>query len=71
MRPLAVDKEIIGIAWNAATIRRLQPRALGSLEKTRKVIEEIGKFSLPVPGFSSLTVAVKEQAATPETDSIS
>lgn len=71
LRPLAVDKEVIGMAWGAATARRLQPRALGSLEETRKVLEEVGGFSIPAPKWASDSIegTVKEQAAATKKDS--
>jgi len=43
LRALARHKEIVGIAWKAATVRRLQPRTAGSLAEFRKLLATVAE----------------------------
>lgn len=63
LRPLAKDREIIDIAWSAATARRLQPRVIGSLEETRKLLEEVSGTPIPVPKWASDVLPTNVQEA--------
>ncbi len=63
--PLAQNREIVGLAWKAATTRELQPRTVGSLKRSREALARVAgtEEHLPVPQWWS---AVSENGETAE-----
>jgi len=62
--PLARDREIVGMAWKAATARELQPRTTGSLKQNREVLARVAATDehLPLPEWWAFATASEETA---------
>ena len=62
--PLIKDREIVGIAWKAATVRELQPRTAGSLKQNREVLAQVAATDehLSLPEWWAIATAREETA---------
>jgi len=66
--PLAENREIVGLAWKAATTSELQPRTVGSLRKSRDILAHVAGTDehLPLPywwsGVAETATAAERQS---------
>ena len=69
---LAKNQEIVGLAWRAATARRLQPRALGSLRDDRETLARIAgtEEHLPLPVWWSEMLGMDSHQADPSAETV-
>jgi hypothetical protein len=61
---LAADREIVGMAWKAATARELQPRTSGSLNQNRRILAEVAGTDehLPLPEWWTIEAPTEDAA---------
>lgn len=68
--PLARNREIVGMAWKAATVHPLQVRTRGSLTQTREILTRAAETDehLPLPHWWTTHDQTSDNASDPSTE---